>query len=495
MHVTLVNPNLVVQRNDPFTTGIIYMPIGLASVAASLRAAGVHVTVIDAFAEAPAQVRRRGPFNLFGLQAEDVAARVPTDTIVLFVYAINLTNHVATIDIVRQLKATHPTVPIVVLENTQAVTAYALNVVAGEFYDAGADFILTGEGERRALRVAQAIASGAHAAELREIDGLGGPGFHVPPLGPIQDLDALPFPAWDLFPLQNYWSIGHAHGPLSSARYLPMLTSRGCPYPCRFCVVPATNAMTWRARSASNVVDEMAEYSVRFGVTEFHIEDLNPTISDSRIREICHEMIRRDLKLIWKIAAGTKVESIKDEDTVDLMARAGCRYVSISPETGSERLLALIRKPFNLRHAIRIVKRMNTVGIRSQACFVLGFPGETAEDLRMTRALARELTRVGVDEIALFIVAPVPGSAIADAWHGYTSLSELNFSPTWRTDYQALNRFRLHLYASFLLWKVMFHPLHVVRQALNFLRRRFDTKMEMAPYRALLATWRGFSAR
>lgn len=514
--VVLVNPNLVVQRSDPFTTGIVYMPIGLAYVAAALRQAGDPPRVVDAFGEKPFQTRREGGFLVLGLTCAEILDRIPANARVVFVYAINLTSHVSTEAIIRAVKQARPELPVVVLENTQAVTAYALRMVAPQLYAAGADFVLTGEGEQRAVLLAQTLrdksSAGLNAlAALRNMDGLGSPEFFNPPLDDIADLDGLPFPAWDLFPLENYWRLRFAHGPQSSSRYLPLLTSRGCPYPCRFCVVPATNAHRWRPRSAGNVVDEM-EHAVRtYGVREFHIEDLDPTISDPRIREICQEIGRRRLDVVWKIAAGTKAETIRDEETIDLMAAAGCRYISISPETGSPELLKKMRKPFNLPHAVRLVARMKKAGIRSQACFILGYPGETAEDLRLTWDLVRDLTRRGIDEIALFIITPVPGSAIAEDFRALrpagaegaaaagaaapgdfqvpASLSELNFSPTWRSDYRSLNRFRLRLYASFLLWKLRYHPGRVLRQSANFLRRRFETKMEMTPYRALVLKW------
>jgi radical SAM superfamily enzyme YgiQ (UPF0313 family) len=148
-----------------------------------------------------------------------------------------------------------------------------------------------------------------------------------------------------------------------------------------------------------------------------------------------------------------------------------------------------MRKPFNLEHAVRIVKRMNLTGIRSQACFVLGYPGETDEDLQMTWDLVHDLTRVGVDEIALFIITPVPGSSIYTQFGGYTSLSDLNFTPTWRPDYAKLSRFRLRLYAHFLWWKLRYHPFKLLKQPFNFLLRRFETKMEMVPYRAMMLRW------
>ena len=490
MQLVLINPNLVVQKNDPFTTGIVYMPVSLAYVAAALRTDGHQVTVIDAFGACPNRVRRDRGFVLFGLNEQQVIDRLPPEAEALFVYAINLTNHVSTIALVRAVKRAKPHLPLVVLENTQAVTAYALREVAEDFYEAGADFILTGEADRRAGQLVKLLETSASSAQLAALDGLGSRAFYQPPNATMADLDALPFPAWDLFPLEQYWGLRHAHGPLQTDRYLPLLTSRGCPYPCRFCVIPATNAQRWRARSAQNVVEEIKTYSARFGVTEFHIEDVNPTISDERIRALCQRLREARLQVIWKIAAGTKVESLRNEDTIDLMAQAGCRYISISPETGSERILKLIQKPFDLAHAIRVVRRMHTVGIFSQACFVLGFPGEEDADRQATWNMVHELTKVGVDEIALFIITPVPGSAIHSQFSGYAHLSQLNFSPTWRADYRALNRFRLRLYGQFLGWKLRYHPGKLARQPINFLRRRFDTKMEMVPYRAWQTIWR-----
>ncbi len=489
MHVVLINPNLVVQSNDPFTTGIVYMPVGLAYVAASMRSAGISVQVIDAFAEKPGQARKVGNFSILGLTPQEVAARVPADATAIFVFAINLTNHIAAADIVKALKDDNATIPLVILENTQAVTAYALQDVMSEFFEVGADYVLTGEAEERAIRLVQYLAGNDASDSLADLDGLGTPTFYRPPAGFLSNLNELPFPAWDLFPLENYWNLRFAHGPQSTGRYLPLLTSRGCPYPCRFCVVPATNQQRWRARSAANVVDEIEYYVQRFQVREFHIEDLDPTISDQRTRAIAQEICQRHLNITWKIVAGTKVETIRSEETIELMAKSGCRYISISPETGSPDVLKLMRKPFDLGHAVRLVGKMNQVGIFTQACFVLGFPGEKPEDLAQTWDLVRHLTQKGIDEIAIFIITPVPGSAIFGELDGYASLSEMTFTPTWREDYPALSRFRLRLYIHFLWWKFRYHPVKLLKQPFNFLRRRYNTKMEMVPYRALKMKW------
>ncbi|MBF0626073.1 MAG: hypothetical protein HQL82_14860, partial [Magnetococcales bacterium] len=113
----LINPNLVVQRNDRFTTGVVYMPVGLAYVAAALREAGVTVAVIDAFGAAPRRPRVAGRFMTLGIPPEEVAGRVPPGLDVVFVYANQVINHSAVEALIRAVKGRHPELPVVVLEN------------------------------------------------------------------------------------------------------------------------------------------------------------------------------------------------------------------------------------------------------------------------------------------------------------------------------------------------------------------------------------------
>jgi len=489
MKIQLINPNIVILKSDPLTTGIPYMPVALAYMAASLRDVGESVEVIDAFGLDPFTIREDRPFCIQGLSPEEVAGMVDAGAGMLFLYAGILTSHFALMKIMQAVKTAHADIPVAVVENTQAVTSYKLESQFDAFFSGGADFVLTGESEYRSRQLVSALKSGTG---FDAVDGLAYKRnddiVYNPAAGYIREIDDIPFPAWDLFPLENYWRLKYAHGP-QQGRYLPLLTSRGCPFPCRFCVAPSLNNQRWRPRSAGSVVDEMEEFVQKFNLDEFHIEDLNPTVEGSRIREICSEILQRGLRVRWKIAAGTMIPAVSDAETLQLMYDAGCRYISFSPETGSDRLARSIGKKFDFDGAAEAVRSMNTIGIKSQACFVLGFPEETAGDREKTEAYVRRLTRSGVDEIALFIISPVPGSGIYEEFYGFDNLSQLNFSPVWREDFKRLNRFRLRLYALFLLVKMRRYPLKIVRQSLNFLRRNFETKMEMVPYKALKIKW------
>ena len=142
-------------------------------------------------------------------------------------------------------------------------------------------------------------------------------------------------------------------------------------------------------------------------------------------------------------------------------------------------------KPFDINHAIKIVNRMNKNKIYSQACFVLGYPGESDDDLKLTKKMIFNLARNGVDEIAIFIITPIPGSSIYDQITGFKNYSELNFSPTWRDDYAKLFKVRLMYYAYFTILKTFFYPIKVLKQVIRFCALNFQTKMEMVPFKYL----------
>ena len=95
------------------------------------------------------------------------------------------------------------------------------------------------------------------------------------------------------------------------------------------------------------------------------------------------------------------------------------------------------------------------------------------------------LTKIGIDEIAIFIITPIPGSKIYENFEGFETLSNLTFSPIWRKDYKSLNKIRLQMYSIFLISKFIFHPIKILKQVFNFFNRNFKTKMEMVPYKVL----------
>jgi anaerobic magnesium-protoporphyrin IX monomethyl ester cyclase len=482
MTAILINPKLIINRKDKFTTGIVYMPIALAYINSILLKSKINTKIIDLFGSNPNKVKINQNKLELGNDLAKYDNILSERDAVYFLYANQVINHDNICETIAYLNNKYPHNKIVLIENTQAVTAYSLRKVKNDFLKIGVDIIICGDPEIKVKNLYKKIVQNEDYSSINNIITSS---FDNSKNDNIEDIDELPFPEWHGFNLENYWSLKHAHGPLTKRKYMPILTSRGCPYACKFCVIPTTTYRSWRGRSAKNVVDEIEVIKNKYNVTEFHLEDLNPTVNEKRTIQICEELINRNLKINWKIVSGTKIESIKSLKTIDLMKKSGCTYISISPESGSTKVMQLIDKPFDLNHGKKLIQRMNLNKIKSQACFVLGFPGENDEDRMLTKKIIQEFTRNGLDEIAVFIITPIPGSEIYSKFSGFNSYSELNFSPIWRDDYKKLNKFRINLYRLFILNKLIFFPLKIFKQIFNFLFFNFETKMEMVPFKAM----------
>ncbi len=482
--ITLINPPLIIQRNDYLGSGIPYMPIMLAYLAGGLKTE-YELNVIDAFGENPFQLTPDNNFLVQGLSVDEIIHKISPVTDYIIIYISSIMVNFMVHKIIKRLKTLYPHTPILLMENTQGVIGCALEYIYQEFMDTGADFIVLGEGEQRIPCLLDILIQG-NLTRLTEMDGViykntKGIIIHQPKKYYIQNLDTLDFPSWEYFPLTNYWKLGYAHGPMQG-NYLALMTSRGCPYNCNFCVVPATNGRKWRARTPENVVNEIIYMMDKFGVNEFHWEDLNPTAGEGRILEICRLIIEKGLTLRWKLASGSKIETMNIK-TLDLMRQAGCNYISFSPETGSKKVLNLMNKAFNYEYALRMTKRMSKLKITTQACFVLGYPGEIESDLKETRCYLKKLIKAGIDEVAFFIMTPIPGTKTFGQLSGYKDYSELTFSPAWRKDYKYLCGYRNKLYRCLFFGKLLHHPVKLFMQGINFITKNFKSKAEMNIYR------------
>jgi anaerobic magnesium-protoporphyrin IX monomethyl ester cyclase len=483
MRLTLINPRIAVQKGDFLGSGIPYWPIELATLAAHLRAAGETVSVIDLFGGDPARLSDEGDHYLQGVPFDDyLEAEAVREAEAFIVYAISYMSHRELIGILSRLKRVRPDVRVAVLENSQAVTAYSLQRVSAELFQAGADGLLCGEPYFNWSEIRAFLAGGVGPANVLT------PGGPVTPRRAMSKTARYPIPAWDLFDLQAYWAIPYSHGP-KTRRFFPILTSRGCPYPCDFCVVPETNDRLWRGNAPADVVQEILELRDRFSVRDFQVEDLNPTVNPARWEEICRLLVERKAQVRLYLVSGTKAETVHI-DQVPLLAAAGSRYISISPESGSPSLMRTIGKRFDYEHGVKLVSACRAYGIRTQACFLVGHPSETEDDFILSCGYLARLVRAGLDEVAVFIVAPFAGSALfAQDRVAITDKGALlSFSPRGRTGHELLARRRRHLIRVFFLEKLRRGP-ELWRQGLRALIGMPQTKMENLPLRVAYVAW------
>ena len=217
MIITLINPNIVSQKIDLSGSGIPYMPIGLANLSSYLRSKGHSVHVIDAFGEAPQIVTGKGNYYIQGLSPSKVVERIPPETQAIGFYAHLTVTHDALLEIIQLTRRQFPDCHTMVFENINKVNSYSLRQIYDDFFKLGIDYVVLGYLEKRTHRLLDAI---QERASVHGIDGViarnNDSNFTRPcDFTNETDLDDLPFPAWDLFPLENYWKLGYAHGPLT----------------------------------------------------------------------------------------------------------------------------------------------------------------------------------------------------------------------------------------------------------------------------------------
>lgn len=481
----IIVPPVVCHNLDPHT-GIPFMPHMAAHLAGALLEAGRKIQVIDCFGLQPHKRQVIGEFMLMGVSETWVADHLSAEARVCFIYCRTIAEFIAVERLIEKIKVKRPDIKICLFENIQAVTSYSLRYVAGEFIHKGTNCVIMGEPEDRVAEVCRRLENDLSLEGIEGIAYQGDMEMIIRPDAKLPvNLDLLPRPAWEAFPLEGYWRAGFAHAPcIKGEKFLPILTSRGCPFHCTFCIAPEVNSQ-WRARSAANVVDEMEHFFHSMGVTDFHISDLNPTVSEKRTQEICQEIIRRNLKITWKLAQGTKIETIKKIETLELMDKAGCKFVSFSPESGSQRLLQIMNKPFDHTHGLKMARTMNELGIRMQAVFIGGVPGENDDDRNKSVAYARELIKCGVDEISLVIFTPLPGAELSSSINDFSHYSPCTPSPSWRKDYRILTAYRYRMHLNLFAYKLRYHPRKSIREFISLITGRFETKMEMSFFKQL----------
>ncbi|MEJ2125075.1 MAG: radical SAM protein [Alphaproteobacteria bacterium] len=494
MRLTLISPRLALQKNDFLGSGVPYWPIELATFAAVLRDTKETVSVLDLFGSAPRRLTDAGDHYLQGVPiAEYDASPAITKAQVFVVYAISYRSHGEVQDILRFLKAKRPDTPVAVLENSQAVTAYSLQRLAEPLFAAGADMLICGEPHFNWPELRNFLQD-PHGAPPANVLTAEGREANKPPTRNIKKRRRYPVPAWDLFPLRGYWSLPYSHGP-KTRKFLPILTSRGCPFSCDFCVAPETNARRWRGNDPVDVVEEIITLSNRFGVRDFQIEDLNPTVNRERFEEICWLLIARQVNIRFYLVSGTKAETVH-VDKVSLYAEAGCRYISISPETGSSDLMKTIGKPFDYDHALALVAACRHYGIRTQACFLVGHPCETQTAHLASRDYLRKMVRAGLDEVAVFIVSSFAGSKLynqnAIAIDNREALP--SFSPKGRAGAEELGRRRSALIRIF-FWEKLKRGPDLWLQGLRAVFGTPKTKMENLPRRVIYVLWQALKTR
>lgn len=197
----------------------------------------------------------------------------------------------------------------------------------------------------------------------------------------LDDLDALPFPAYDLLDLEAYYRLPRCGVIYRRRRYAAIVTSRGCPYRCAYC--HQVHGKKWRAHGATYVADQIEWLAQTFGIGDFVVMDDLFNASESRLRELAEAILARGLKIGLSFPIGLRGD-LMTEDGVRWLKKAGMFRCMYAVETSSERLQAMIGKNNKLDKLRRIIEFTRSQGVMVHGSFMLGFPTETEAEARAT---------------------------------------------------------------------------------------------------------------
>lgn len=266
------------------------------------------------------------------------------------------------------------------------------------------DFVVAGEGEITLYELIEEIKG--KGRNFNKIDGLyfkmNKEIITTSPRKLIANIDEIPFPARDLFDLSLYYSAPTKK--VSSDPAGPILTSRGCAFNCIHCISQKIWGRCVRFRSVQNVIQEIEECINKFGIKEFNVFDDTFTLNEKRAFEICDEIIKRKLNISW--IAFSRVNTIS-KDLAKKMHEAGCKKISFGLESGSQKILDLMRKQATIEMARKAVNAVAKQGILVHASFMFGNIGETEETIKETIEFAKSLP---LDNATFFITSPFPGT-------------------------------------------------------------------------------------
>lgn len=226
---------------------------------------------------------------------------------------------------------------------------------------------------------------------------------------PVEELDTLPLPARDRLDLGFYANAREGFAGFSY-RNLGLITSRGCPYACEFCVNSKRN-VPFRMHGVDRVIEEMRYLVGRHRIESVSFFDEHAAMRPERWSAICERMIREGFDTLrWEcqMHAGRATPEL-----LALMKRAGCIQVGIGFESGSQRILERMDKRATVEENLEAARRIREAGLRIRGCFIIGTPGETAEDIRETE---RFIKTARIDFVSVNFMTPYPGSLLFDRY-------------------------------------------------------------------------------
>lgn len=362
MQVLLINP----PCRSPY-----FIPSGLGYIASVLREEGHNVSMLD--------------INAYGYSDKKVEELIRT----LKFDIVGIGGLTSVYKYVKWLasiiRANFPHIPIIV--GNMVSTAHPELLLR----NSNVDIAVIDEGEVTIKELVSAISKGQ---DLKEVKGLfykdNGNIIETPPRERISDLDSLPFPSWDLFPMEIYLNNSTQDPSTCGLRTVSISSVRGCPYDCIFCSHPFGRRVY--KRSAKSVIDEIKELKKRYRVEFIYFSDDLFLVDEKWALELCERMISEKLNIKWLAALRV---NLVNEKLLRRMREANCVEVGYGFESGSQIILDKIGKNFTVKQSEEAIKMTKATKLKISGSFIFGIPGETSDTIKETLAFIKR-TKVPV---------------------------------------------------------------------------------------------------
>jgi len=406
--ILLVFPSMIYKRAQSRKTAI--FPLGLGSLAATLEK-NHEVRILDSALEGyENEVEQENGLNCYGLTDsayQRILSEFQPDLVGISCLFSSL--HTQMLRVARLAKEVNPDVITVVGgPHPSSVPGLILR-------DPAVDYCVIGEGERLLTDLINRLKRGRNPSGLYGLGFKDESGVHInPKLNPVENLDALPLPAWRLADLERYFSIGGVQGlrmddPGAKAlRLIQVTTSRGCPNNCTYCGKYAAWGRNFRTMSPGRVLEMIEMLLEKYWVERIAFQDDNLTFNRRNTLELFRRLAKRKWPVTWEAHNGLAFSTL-DEEVLDAMAESGCVSFTGAVESGSEEVLKKVRKKVDLERTIELVDYARSIGLDVRAFYIIGFPGETRDQIEATRDHMRRL-RATVSALALY--TPLPGSPL-----------------------------------------------------------------------------------
>lgn len=361
--------------------------LGLGYLAASIRDAN-NVKILDCIKEridipGLEKIIRAAKFDLIGMQCYTFDLRFVKD-------ALRMIKDIGK-DIVTVIGGPHPSA-----EPKESM----------EYFNDTLDFAFVGEAEKGFRLLVDYLNGGR--IDIAKIPGLAWKEDGTIKVNSAffeEDLDSLGILAWDLIKPDTYPESQHGAF-YKKFPIAPIMLTRGCPYDCTFCAGKVISGRKLRKRSINNVINEIKMLYHEYGIREFHIIDDNFTLDKEYAKGFLNQLERLNLDISWALPNGIRMENL-DIEFLHQMKRTGLYLISLGIESGSDRVLELMKKSLRVDKIKKMVKLINDSGLDVAGFFILGFPGENKSEIEKTIKLSLDLNLIRAN---FFTYLPFPGT-------------------------------------------------------------------------------------